>query len=47
MRKKASICMQALVDETQQVKRSLAKKLRFSLSQSQLDEYIKSLRDSR
>lgn len=42
---KQSLEMQALADETQPLKHRLAKKLRFSLSQSRLDEYIKSLRD--
>ena len=42
---KESLDMQALGDETQLLKHRLAKKLRFSLSRSRLDEYIKSLRD--
>ena len=41
---KESIDMQALANETQPLKHRIAKKLRFSLSQTRLDEYIKSLR---
>ena len=42
---KESSDMQALVDGTPLLKHRVAKKLRFSLSQSRLDEYIKSLRN--